>query len=417
MSSSSTWRIGGWLNLIQTTFVGLLRVLSVPIVLSLSIASGYTTYYGLSYFITPWIALTVTIAVQSIVVICSLEIAASHFRANPGRFLSILLSLIVALTVSVTFSYFKFYEFSERDSLLLQREAHLEKAIGEYLEGVVALKSNLAADHRKRIETASRETKQAFLSAAPGMSGQKVGKGKTWSYFNEILGSEQGKLKSLETQLQPLDRALVDTRTSLLKFSGDTQDNAAYMSLVEYFQRLVVEADQVASGHGRSPIPAPRIPPFKEFSKQMTPSFDMWHNISWFALACAAMVDFFTLILSYRLETTAPGPLSSQEKDLAFEGLRQFSQFRVNENNELEFSLDRSELERARRVSEWQRMFTVAFLLNRGYLRKRSRRVVEFAPNLYPIIAERLRVSPAPGDAKTGFGDSLSEAMRQRFHA
>ncbi len=416
MSSSTPWRIGGWLNLIQTTFVGLLRVLSVPIVLSLSVASGYTTYYGLSYFITPWIALTVTIAVQSIVVICSLEIAAMHFRANPGRFLSILLSLIVALTVSITFSYFKFYEFSERESILLDRGARLEKDISQYLEGVVALKASLASEHRKRIETASRETKQAFLSAAPGMAGQKVGKGKTWSYFNEILGSEQGRLKALESQLQPLDHAVIETRTSLLKFSSATQDNVAYLALVENFQKLIVEADQVASNHGRSPVPPPRIAPFQEFSRQMTPSFDMWKNVSWFAFACAAMVDFFTLILSYRLETTAPGPLSPHEKNLAFEGLRQFSQFRVNENNELEFSLERTELERARRVSEWHRMFTVAFLLNRGYLRKRNRRVVEFAPNLYPIIAERLRHTPSSSPSDPVSRDPLAEAMRQKFH-
>jgi hypothetical protein len=61
-------------------------------------------------------------------------------------------------------------------------------------------------------------------------------------------------------------------------------------------------------------------------------------------------------------------------------------------------------------------MFTVAFLLNRGYLRKKSRRVVEFAPNLYPIIAERLRhIGPAqPGEGATRGG--LAEAMRQKFH-
>ena len=45
MSTMAVWRIGGLLNLIQTTFVGILRVLSVPIVLMLSMASGYTTYY------------------------------------------------------------------------------------------------------------------------------------------------------------------------------------------------------------------------------------------------------------------------------------------------------------------------------------------------------------------------------------
>jgi hypothetical protein len=50
-------------------------------------------------------------------------------------------------------------------------------------------------------------------------------------------------------------------------------------------------------------------------------------------------------------------------------------------------------------------MFVVAFLLNRGFLRKVDRRSVEFAPNLYPIIADRLRTDaeglarlPDPGE-------------------
>lgn len=413
MSGTTPWRIGGWLNLIQSTFVGLLRVLSVPIVLMLSACSGYTTFYGMRYFITPWIALTVTVAVQSIIVICSLEIASLHFRANPLRFMSILLSLVVALTVSVTFSYFKFYEFSERESLLIARLGQLESDIGRYLTEVGTLKGRLAADQRQRIEVASRETKQAFLSAAPGMSGQKIGKGKTWSYFNEILSSEQARLKTLEQDAQPLDRALGETRSALLRFSRASEEAPTYEALNEAFHQLVIEADLLSSRHGQATIPPPRLPPFREFSREMTPTFDMWRNLSWFAFACAAMVDFFTLILSYRLETTAPGPLTLHEKDLAFDGLRQFSQFRVNGNNELEFSLDRTELERARRVSEWERMFAVAFLLNRGYLRKRNHRIVEFAPTLYPIIAERLKRIPAPGESAER--DPLRDAMRQKF--
>lgn len=412
MSASTPWRIGGWLNLIQTTFVGLLRVLSVPIVLMLSACSGYTTFYGLRYFITPWIALTVTVAVQSIIVICSLEMASMHFRANPLRYLSVLLSLLVALTVSVTFSYFKFYEFSERDALQLSRLGQLERELGDYLTEVGRLRGALAAAQRQRIEVAARETKQAFLSAAPGMAGQKVGKGKTWSYFNDLLSQEQIKLKSLEAETEPLNQSLTETRTAMLRFSRNTEDADSYEALNESFHRLVNEADRLASGQGHAALTPPRIAPFKEFSRAMTPSFEMWHQLSWFAFACAAMVDFFTLILSYRLETTAPGPLTPHEKNLAFEGLCQFSQFRVNDNNELEFNLDRSELERARRVSDWERMFAVAFLLNRGYLRKRNRRTVEFAPNLYPIIAERLKSAstdtPLPRHA-------LAEAMRRKF--
>ena len=91
------------------------------------------------------------------------------------------------------------------------------------------------------------------------------------------------------------------------------------------------------------------------------------------------------------LEFTAPGPLSEEESELAFQGLRQFGEFTINHNDELEFVFEKSELERARRVPDWTRMFAVAFLLNRGYLRKVSERSVEFAPNLYPILAERLK--------------------------
>ena len=35
-------------------------------------------------------------------------------------------------------------------------------------------------------------------------------------------------------------------------------------------------------------------------------------------------------------------------------------------------------------------MFAVGFLLSRGFLRKINKRSVEFAPNLYPLISERM---------------------------
>ena len=121
--NSYTWAPGHLINQAQTTFVGLLRVLSIPIVILLGLASGYTTYYGMSYFITPWIALIITIAVQSIIVICSLEIASIHWRANPLRYLLVSVTLVVSVSVSVSFSYFKFYEISEKESIELQRLA------------------------------------------------------------------------------------------------------------------------------------------------------------------------------------------------------------------------------------------------------------------------------------------------------
>jgi hypothetical protein len=415
MSHSSVWRVGGWLNLIQTTFVGILRVLSVPIVLLLSVASGYTTYYGLSFFITHWIALTVTVAVQSIIVISSLELASIHYRANPLRFLSVVISLTVALIVSVSFSYFKFYEFSERDTVLMKRQNALSNEISIYLTEVVNLKSQLAKEQHERISGAAQDTQQAFLSAHPGMKGQGPGKGRIWTYFNDIQQREEIKLKALEQKTQPLDRAIFESRTALTQLAQNLRDQASYDRFMKAFQEVIVESDRLASDRGQPPISAPRIPSFQGLSKDITPTIDMWMDISWFALACAAMVDFFTLVLSYRLEMTAPGPLSEEEKNLAYLGLRQFNHFTINQNDELEFSIERTELERARRVPDWQRMFAVAFLLNRGYLRKMSRHTVEFAPNLYPIIAARI-----PEESRSHQGhapnDALTEAMHRKFH-
>jgi len=84
--------LGSLLNSIQTLFVGMLRIWSIPIVLMLSVTAGFTTYYGLSHFIIPWIALAMTIAIQSIIVMCSLEIAGIHWKANRLRYLSVSIS-------------------------------------------------------------------------------------------------------------------------------------------------------------------------------------------------------------------------------------------------------------------------------------------------------------------------------------
>jgi hypothetical protein len=417
MSSAAVWRIGSWLNTVQSTFVGLLRVWSVPIVLLLSVAAGYNTCYGLSYFITPWIALIVTIAVQSIIVICSLELASMHWRSNPLRYLSVVLSLLVALTVSVSFAYFRFYEFSQRDAIMMDRQAKLSHDANRYIEGVVGLKSQLAAAQQKRIEQATREATQAYLGFHPGMQQgeprRQVGKGSVWSYYNELLQNEQARLTELDARFLDLEKPLAEVRASLQEFSLRINDPAAYERLVRAFQKLQGKAETLASVYGAPPMEAPRLGSYAEFSRGITPSFAMWKDISWFTLACAAMVDFFTLFLSYRLESTAPGPLTEEEKELAFQGLRQFGEFTINKNDELEFVIERTELERARRFSDWTRMFSVAFLLNRGYLRKISDRSVEFAPNLYPIIAERIS---ARKTAEPANEDKLAEALKRKSY-
>ncbi len=135
--------LGRLLNSIQTQFIGMLRIWSIPIVLMLSIASGFTTYYGLSYFIVPWIALVITIAIQSIIVICSLEIAGIHWKANRLRYLSVLISLLVAITASITFSYFKFYEVSQSETIQINRINDIRKEVNDYLGAILISKSDI----------------------------------------------------------------------------------------------------------------------------------------------------------------------------------------------------------------------------------------------------------------------------------
>jgi hypothetical protein len=130
--------------------------------------------------------------------------------------------------------------------------------------------------------------------------------------------------------------------------------------------------------------------PYSEYIQGIKPSFAMWSGFSLFALICAAMVDFFTVLLSYRLEFTAPGPLTEQEEELVFECLRQFTEFRINENDALEMVIEKTEIERARKYVDWPRMFAVGLLLSRGFMRKIDDRTVEFAPTLYPLIAEKM---------------------------
>ena len=134
--------VGYFINSVQTFFVGILKIWTIPIVILLSIASGFTTYYGLSHFIIPWIALIITIAIQSIIVICSLEIAGIHWKANRLRYFSVVLSLLIALMASISFSYFKFYEISQQDTLHIDRLNKIREDIKTYLNQVLTIKGD-----------------------------------------------------------------------------------------------------------------------------------------------------------------------------------------------------------------------------------------------------------------------------------
>lgn len=389
----STGSLGGLINRIQTLFVGLLRIWSIPIVLMLSIASGFTTYYGMSHFITPWIALIITIAVQSIIVICSLELAGIHWKANRIRYLSILASLMIAISASISFSYFQFYEISEHESTHIKRLNQVRQDVNDYLNKIIAVKTGILAHQREELGIASKEVSQAYFGTHPEIVDgfkHQVGEGPFWKHYKERYDAKIQQFKQLEQEFLPLDEEIRKLQQSLRRLGNPENEKKTYETVLSNFNELQIKFNQLATHMGARVPEVPRIMSYLQFSESMKPSFLMWDGFSWFAFACAAMVDFFTVLLSYRLEFTAPGPLTEREQELVFDCLRQFTEFRINENDGLEMVIEKTELERARRYSDWSRMFAVGFLLSRGFLRKIDARTVEFAPNLYPLIAERM---------------------------
>lgn len=383
--------LGNLLNSIQTLFVGLLRIWSIPIVLMLSVTAGFTTYYGLSHFIIPWIALAMTIAIQSIIVICSLEIAGIHWKANRLRYLSVLISLLVAISASVTFSYFRFYEISQSENIRISRINAIRKDVNDYLAAIQITRSDILKQQNSELEKATADVSQAYFGThaqVPEAYKNIVGEGPFWRHYNQRYQAKKTQFDQLDKEFHVLDEHIRTLQTSLNHLTVDTESN--FQKAIAGLQEVQLKFNQLATNAGQTVPQAPILMTYTQFVQGVTPSFSMWNDFSPFAFACASIVDFFTFLLAYRLESTAPGPLSEHELELAFECLRQFSEFRINENDELEMIIEKSEIERARRYSDWSRMFAVGFLLSRGFLRKIDERSVEFAPNLYPLIAERM---------------------------
>ncbi|MEC4748191.1 hypothetical protein [Methylomicrobium sp. Wu6] len=386
--------IGGIINSIQTLFIAGLRVWTIPIVLMLSMATGFTTFYGLSHFIVSWIALIITIAIQSIIVISSLEIAGIHWKANRLRFFCVLVSLLVAVSASVTFSYFKFYEISQKDTIQIGRLNKIRSDVNTYLKSIADTKTRILKQQQEELDKASSNVTQAYFGThpdAPQTQKNMVGQGPFFRYQREVFETKKKEAAQVVQSFEKLNQDIRVLQNSLTAWNIKAPDaENSYRQIVSSLQEVSLKFNQMATSSGVIAPEMPILMTYSEVVQGITPSFAMWKDFSLFAFLCASMADFFTVFLSYRLEFTAPGPLSEREQELVFECLRQFTEFRINENDELEMVIEKSEIEKARRYSDWSRMFAVGYLLSRGFLRKIDSKSVEFAPNLYPLIAERM---------------------------
>lgn len=402
--------IGRLINIVQTLFVSFLRIWSIPIVLLLSLASGFTTFYGMSYFITPWIALIITVAIQSIIVICSFELAGIHLKANRLRYFSVLVSLIIAFVASMTFSYFKFYEISEHGTIRIERINEVGNQVDDYLKKLVVVKSSLLAQQKQELEKLAKEMSQAYFGSHPDIPPQyknQVGEGPVWRHIKSVHQEKQAQLAQLEQQFSLIDQSTAALQAGLNKLDSDlTHSEQAYQEVSQGLHKVQLEFNQLTAKY-RTDLPsAPVLMTYSQFTETVKPSVNNLPKFTLFPLIIAGMVDFFTVLLSYRLEFSAPGPLTEREEELVFECLKQFSEFRINENDAVEIVIEKTDIERARHYVDWPRMFAVGLLLSRGFLRKVDERRVEFAPNLYPLIAEKMGDKLQQIKAKTAMQNS-----------
>ena len=413
------WSAGRLLNALQSGFVSLLRLWSIPIVLMLSVASGYATYYGMSRFITDWIALIITIAVQSIIVICSLEVATIHWKANRSRYFLASVALLASVCVSVSFSYFKFYEISQTETLRLKKLSSLQRSIDEYLDRIYVAKTEILSEQREITAQAARDTNLAFMGKHPDMAPSyqnMVGKGVFWKHFNTISENEKSRLAVLGTEFVVLDQTIGQMRQTIRLLDLDSsRSQEIYQAVLAQFSKVQKDFDELVTSKGRRSINAPVLPAYKKFVQTINPSFSMWEGFSWFAFVCAAMVDFFTILLSHRLESNAPGAMTDSEQELAYHCLRQFSEFRINLNDELEIAIEKNQIEKARRYPDWMRLFGTAFLLNKGFLRRVNPKSVEFSPNLYSVIAKVMNDQATRIDQPTQSDDQRAIEENQKF--
>ncbi|MGR8941144.1 MAG: hypothetical protein ACU83P_06095, partial [Gammaproteobacteria bacterium] len=320
--------------------------------------------------------------------------AGIHWTANRFRYFSVLTSLLIAIAASITFSYFKFYEISQGEMIQIDRLNKVRTEVNSYLKTIADSKTRILKAQQEELDKASLNVTQAYFGTHPEVPETKknmIGQGPFFRYQREVFEGKKQEVQQLEQKFEQLNQDIRLLQNGLAAWNMNAPDaESSYRKIVASLQEVSIKFNQLATDHGGIAPDMPVLMTYTEVVQGITPSFAMWKDFSLFAFLCAAMVDFFTVLLSYRLEFTAPGPLSEQEQELVFECLRQFTEFRINENDELEMVIEKSEIEKARRYSDWSRMFAVGFLLSRGFLRKIDSKSVEFAPNLYPLIAERM---------------------------
>jgi hypothetical protein len=373
------------MSLEQRLLAALMRSRAV-IILGLAAASGWTTWNGLALFMVWPIALILTAAVQTILVIATYQLSAMHVAASPRRYLAVAFGLMAAFSVSVFFSYFTFYAFNEGDRVNQRKFAESRRLIEQYISLVMDARSLFLKQQHAELE----RRRQAAQDALEGWQGNRridPGPGPIWRSRQQLAESLAAQLRQevSEHELDEKAKAVLAAFNSMLD-RRSLLDAAKHQQLRDRLVDFQTSAAAWLTVHGRDHIAAPPLPAADDF-RTIRPSPADLSQFSLVAFCLAVLVDLFTVLLTWWLESVPFGNLPPHVVPSVLEALLSFNDYELNRGNQLEFSLRRTGEERHEGVKDGWRKLWAGLALNLGLLARVNRERVEFTPRLYHLFA------------------------------
>ncbi|MDQ1318481.1 MAG: hypothetical protein QG588_2143 [Candidatus Poribacteria bacterium] len=384
-------RTNTFLQSLKITFTNVLHTSIILIVVALGIASGYTTFKGMTLFINDWVALIVTIAVQFIIIISSYELSTTYFQAHKLRFIGLLIALIIGLIVSINFSYIMFYERSQANNEKVEKFEKMAYEMKNYLSEVKTVKGvviDMEMEIIRKIEERRRRAVDGTLEGLPPR--QRVfGEGTATHIVDHELDQEKSRLQKIKDEFNMFEGTEKIFHNNWRMEELDDPNH--YATTKHQFNQLTYLADNILSNNGKKPIPHPEIMPWEDFIRS-NPPYAFLINLS---LILAIIIDVLTFIFSSCLQLQSAGGLSGRQKGMACLGFQEFFQFDLNSHDQLQIELNKTALEEDQGYNDGFRKLVIALLLNRGYLRRVNKDYVEFTPRLYDIILEQIEIDQA----------------------
>jgi ABC-type multidrug transport system fused ATPase/permease subunit len=351
------------------------------LILLLSVASGWTTWKGLKLFIDAPIALVLTAAVQMIVVIATYQLSKMYLRASLRRYIAVAVGLGAAFAVSVFFSYFTFYEYNEGDRVGQRKMAQTRDHIEQYVTQVVNARTKYLTDLGDTVTRLNRQAQDALEGRLPGV---RPGVGPIFLSLKK-LADDAEKTLSRESTSDDVSRnaAALSGVLSALTASATAPNEPTYNELQQRFIGFQNAAQTWLMTHARGTrIVPPTIPPRKSY-ETVRPSPTDLSQFSPVAFSLAMLVDLFTVLLTWWLESVPFGGLRPEQVQPAFDALWEFPEWTINRNGHFEFRLTQNDDERYEGYNDANRLFWTGVLLSLGLLRRTERERCEFTPRLY----------------------------------